>query len=130
MPASQRVVQVCLFVVAAVALFGGTLQTSLGQPETTARLDNVHRFLGAVYFSVGVICAWTAWTIREQGTLVYLIALGIFLGALGRLLSMSKVGLPEPAPLWLTYLGSELLLPVVIAVAHWASRHAAARPAL
>ena len=43
MPASQRVVQVCLFVVAAIAMLGGTLQMVLGQPDTLPRLDNVHR---------------------------------------------------------------------------------------
>lgn len=121
MPASQRIVQVCLFLVAAIALFGGTLQMSLGQPETTPRLDNVHRFMGGVYLSMGVISCWAAATIRQQGTLVYLIAFGILVAAIGRLVSISKMGLPEPAGLWLGYLIPELVFPVVIAVAHWAS---------
>ena len=55
MPTSQRIAQVCLYLVAAIALVGGTVQMVLGQPETTPRLDNVHRFLAGVYFSVGVI---------------------------------------------------------------------------
>ena len=125
MPATQRIVQVCLFLVGAIALFGGILQVSLGQPDTTPRLDNLHRFLGAVYFSVGVIAFWAAWTIRAQGTLVYLIAFGSFMGGLGRLLSMSKVGLPEPGWLWLTYVALELGFPVVIVVAHWTVQRAA-----
>jgi hypothetical protein len=33
---SQHVVQVCLFLVAAIAVFGGALQFYLGQPETAA----------------------------------------------------------------------------------------------
>ena len=49
---SQIVVRVCLFVVAAIAMFGGALQFFLGQPETAPRLDNVHRFMAGVYFSV------------------------------------------------------------------------------
>lgn len=129
MPTSQRIVQVCLYLLAAICLFGGTLQVSLGQPETSPRLDNVHRFLGAVYFSVGVIGLWAAWTVREQGTLIYLLAFGILMGAIGRLISMSKVGLPEPGPLWLTYLGSELVLPIIMAAAHWASTHRVAAAA-
>ena len=95
MPTSQRVVQVCLFIVAAIALVGGTVQMVLGQPETTPRLDNVHRFLAGVYFSMGVIAFWAAWTVRRQGTLVYLIALGVLLAGCGRLYSMSQVGLPK-----------------------------------
>jgi uncharacterized protein DUF4345 len=123
MPASQRTVQVCLFIVAAIALFGGTVQMVLGQPDTTARLDNVHRFMAGVYFSVGFINLWAAWTIRSQGTLVYLLALGVLLAGCGRLLSISQVGLPAPSAVWLGYLVPELVLPFVIAIAHYANTH-------
>ena len=119
--ASQRVVQVCLFLVAAIAMLGGTLQMYLGQPDTTPRLDNVHRFMAGVYFSTGLINLWAAITIRRQGKLVYLLALGVFLAGVGRLVSISQVGLPEPAAVWLGYLIPELLLPVVITVAHKAT---------
>lgn len=116
--ASQVVVQVCLFLVAAIAMFGGALQMYLGQPDTSARLDNVHRFMAGVYFSTGVICLWAALTIRQQGFLVYLLALGVLLAGVGRLVSIGKVGLPKPAAVWLGYLIPELILPVIIAVAH------------
>ena len=115
---SQRIVQVCLFLVAAIAVVGGTLQMYLGQPETSPRLDNVHRFMAGVYLATGVISFWAASTIRQQGTLVYLLALGVLFAGIGRLVSISRVGLPEPAAVWLGYLVPELLLPVVIAVAH------------
>lgn len=118
MLASQRVVQICLFLVAAIAVLGGTLQMYLGQPDTSPRLDNVHRFMAGVYFSTGIINLWAGITIRRQGTLVYLLALGVLLAGVGRLVSISQVGLPEPAAVWLGYLIPELLLPIVIAVAH------------
>jgi hypothetical protein len=118
---SQVIVQACLFLVAAIALLGGALQMFLGQPDTSPRLDNVHRFMAGVYFSTGVISGWAAITIRQQGTLVYLIAFGVFLAGMGRLLSISKVGLPKPATVWLGYLVPELILPVIIAVAHHAA---------
>jgi hypothetical protein len=122
---SQRVVQVCLFLVAAIAVLGGSLQMYLGQPDTSPRLDNVHRFMAGVYLATGVISFWAASTIRQQGTLVYLLALGVLLAGIGRLVSISQIGLPEPAAVWLGYLTPELLLPVVIAVAHTATnRHA------
>ena len=114
----QHIVQVCLFLVSAIAIVGGTLQMYLGQPDTSPRLDNVHRFMAGVYFSTGTICFWAAMTIRQQGTLVYLLALGVFLAGCGRLLSISKVGLPEPRAVWLGYLIPELLIPVVIVIAH------------
>ncbi|HUX25359.1 MAG TPA: DUF4345 family protein [Burkholderiales bacterium] len=118
--ASQLVVQVCLFIVSAIAILGGSLQMYLGQPKTEPRLDNVHRFMAGVYLSTGIICFWAAFTIRQQGVLVYLLALGVLLAGLGRLLSISKVGLPAPRAVWLGYLVPELVLPFVIAVAHYA----------
>ena len=121
MPMSQRIVQVSLFLLAAIALSGGTLQMVLGQPDTSPRLDNVHRFMAGVYFSVGLIAAWAAFTVREQGTLIYLIAFGVAMAAAGRLVSIAKVGLPDPPALWIGYLVPELLLPVVLVWAHWAT---------
>jgi len=118
--ASQLVVRVCLFLVAAIALFGGTVQMVLGQPDTSPRLDNVHRFMAGVYLATGIISLWAAITIRQQGTLVYLLALGVLLAGVGRLISISRVGLPKPTAVWLCYLIPELVLPFVIAVAHYA----------
>ena len=117
---SQIIVQVCLFLVAAIAVFGGSLQMYLGQPDTSPRLDNVHRFMAGVYLSTGVICLWAAITVRQQGVLVYLLALGVLLAGIGRLVSISKVGLPKPSTVWLGYLIPELLIPFVMVGAHYA----------
>lgn len=114
---STRIVQVSLFLLGAIALFGGTLQMILGQPNTTPRLDNIHRFMAGVYLSMGMISIWTAWTVRTQSTLIYLIALGVFLGAVGRLVSIAAVGLPEPASVWIGYLVPELVFPFIILAA-------------
>jgi hypothetical protein len=126
MPPTQRTVQVCLFLLAAIGLFGGTLQMSLGQPDTTPRLDNVHRFLAGIYLGCGIIALWAAVTIRQQGMLIYLLALGVCLGAIGRLVSMAKVGVPDPPALWFGYASSELILPLIIVAAHALTRRRAA----
>lgn len=119
---SQVVVQICLFLVAAIAIFGGALQMYLGQPDTLPLLDNVHRFMAGVYLSTGVICLWAGLTVRQQGVLVYLLALGVLLAGIGRLVSISKVGLPKPTAVWLGYLVPELLIPFVLAGAQYAGR--------
>ena len=54
---------------------------------------------------------------RQQGTLVYLIAFTVLCAGLGRLVSISQVGLPQPASVWLGYLVPELLLPCVLFLA-------------
>jgi len=116
--ASQRVVQACLLILGAVALFGGTRQIYLGQPETDMRLDNLHRFLAGIYLGCGFIALWAAVTIRRQGMLIYLIALAVCIAGIGRLISMAKVGVPQPPALWFGYAASELILPAIIVLAH------------
>jgi hypothetical protein len=118
---SQRITQICLLLFAAIAIFGGTLQMYLGEPDTSPRLDNIHRFLAGIYLACGIISLWTAITIRNQNTLIYLLALGGLLGGTGRLISMQIVGLPEPDTLWLTYLGSEIIVPVIIIISQTAT---------
>jgi hypothetical protein len=53
----------------------------------------------------------------------------VLFAGIGRLVSISQVGLPEPAGVWLGYLVPELLIPVVIAVAHSATQRKALRTA-
>ncbi len=122
MPMSTRIVQICLFLVAAIAMFGGSVQMYLGEPTTTPRLDNVHRFMAGVYFSSGLIAFYAARTVRTQTTLVYLVAVAALLGGIGRLVSMSIVGLPEPAGLWLGYLLAELIIAPTIVIGQFVSK--------
>ena len=118
---AQHIVQISLYLVMAIGIFGGCVQFVLGQPDTSPRLDNVHRFMAGIYLGTGIICGWAAFTVRQQGTLVYLLALGILIAGCGRLVSISKVGLPQPAAVWLGYLIPELVLPFVLAGAQYAS---------
>ena len=53
--------------------------------------------------------------------MIYLIALAVFIAAIGRLISMAKVGLPEPHALWLAYVISELAIPVILVVGQYAT---------
>lgn len=125
MPIAQRTVQICLFLLAAIALTGGTLQMSLGQPETTPRYDNLHRFMAGMYLGCGIIALWAAITVRQQGTLVYLIALVVGIAGIGRVISMAKVGVPEPHALWIGYAAVELIFPVILLTAHALTRRRA-----
>ena len=79
--------------------------------------------MAGVYFPTELMSLWAGITIRQQGTLVeYLLAFGrISRGPWQAEVSISRVGLPKPAALWLGYLVPELSLPFIIAVAHHAS---------
>ncbi len=127
MPIAQRIVQIVAFLFAAIAILGGSLQISLGEPDTTPRLDNIHRFLAGIYLGCGFICAWIAITIRKQNTLVFLLCVAVMLGGLGRLISMQIVGIPEPVGLWLVYAGSEIILPIIAMAAQWVHNRNAGR---
>jgi hypothetical protein len=120
MPFAELIVQACLYLFSLIAVSGGALQMALGQPDTVPRLDNVHRFMAGIYLGTGLICFWAARTAATQNTLIYLLALGVFLAGVGRLISISRVGLPKPPALWLAYLVPELTLPLLMTAAQMA----------
>ena len=111
---AQRIIQTCLFLLALITLYGGALQIYLGEPETTARLDNIHRFMAGVYFSMGPLAIWAAITIRKQNELIYFLSFSVFMAGLGRLISMSIVGLPSK--IFIIYLIPELIFPIIMTV--------------
>jgi len=111
---AQRIIQICLFLLALITLYGGALQMYLGEPETTARLDNIHRFMAGVYFSMGPLAIWAAITIRKQNKLIYFLSFSVFMAGLGRIISMSIVGLPSK--IFLIYLIPELIFPIIMTV--------------
>src|SRR5690242_4644061 len=116
---TQRIVQVCLFLIAAIAISGGILQMYLGEPDSGPRLDNIHRFMAGVYLSAGLLGWWAGITIRQHRVLAYFLGLMAFMGGIGRIVSIIKVGIPEPAGLWIGYLVPELLLPCIIVVCQY-----------
>lgn len=116
---TQRIVQICLFLIAAIAISGGILQMYLGEPESGARLDNIHRFMAGVYLSAGLLGWWAGITIRQHRVLAYFLGLMAFMGGIGRIVSFINVGMPEPAGLWIGYLVPELLLPCIIVVCQY-----------
>ena len=46
---SQLIVRIALFLVAIIAMVGGTVQMYLGQPDTSQRLDNVRLWLVYIF---------------------------------------------------------------------------------
>ncbi|WP_093910285.1 DUF4345 domain-containing protein [Streptomyces sp. cf386] len=116
--AANTIVRVCLLLAAAIALGDGLQQLAQGGPADAAEADNAHRFLAGVYVGWAPLFAWVAATIRRQGVLVHFLAVPIFLGGVGRLVSFARDGLPSPAGVFLASALLEFVLPIVIVWAH------------
>lgn len=116
--AANTIVRICLLLATAIALGDGLQQLAQGGPAGAADADNAHRFLAGVYIGWAPLFAWAAATIRRQGVLVHLLAVPIFLGGVGRLISFAQDGMPSPAGGFLASAFLEFILPIVIFWAH------------
>ncbi|MEY9495495.1 uncharacterized protein YjeT (DUF2065 family) [Bradyrhizobium elkanii] len=72
------------------------LYASSGVPALPV-LDSNLRFFGGVWLGLGLALVWLVPRIESEGVLFRVVWGGIFLGGIGRLLSMLMVGLP-PLP--------------------------------
>jgi hypothetical protein len=81
-----------------VGMFGlnDPLYASLDLPRS-AVLDSNMRFFAGVWLSLGLSLLWCVPRVDSQGTLFRAVWVMIFIGGVGRLLSLALVGLP-PAP--------------------------------
>ncbi|MFI1769650.1 DUF4345 family protein [Streptomyces sp. NPDC020800] len=115
------IVRVCLVAATAIALGGGLEEWARGAPAGGADADNLYRFLASVHLGWAPLLFWAAATIRRQGVLVSFLAVPIFLGGIGRLVSFAQDGITGPAGVFLTSAFLVLLLPIVIIWAHSAA---------
>ncbi|MFE9650880.1 DUF4345 family protein [Streptomyces sp. NPDC006365] len=113
--AANTIVRVCLLLATAITLGDGLQLLAQGGP---ADADNVHRFMAGVYIGWAPLFFWTAATIHRQGVLVYFLAVPIFLGGLGRLVSFAQNGIPSPAGVLLASALLDFILSIVIVWAH------------
>ncbi|CCK24837.1 putative secreted protein [Streptomyces davaonensis JCM 4913] len=124
--AANTIVRLCLLLATAITLGGGLQQLAQGGP---ADADNVHRFMAGAYIGWAPLFFWAAATIRRQGMLVYFLAVPIFLGGVGRLVSFSQYDIPSPAEFLLASALLDFLLAIVIVGAHSTALRARRAPA-
>jgi Domain of unknown function (DUF4345) len=82
--------------IVAMTGIGDPLYASLGMPRSPV-LDSNLRFLGGVWAGLGIALLYLVPSIQRQTTLFRVIWGAIFLGGVGRALSVAFVGLP-PVP--------------------------------
>jgi len=99
---NKRNLQIATAILALVPIITGLIGlTGLNDPlyaalnlPHDATLDSNLRFYSGVWLGVGLAAAWTVPRIERETTLFRALWLTIFLGGLGRLLSLAITGMP------------------------------------
>ena len=139
---SKKALQIVLAVLALIPILTGGMDLILGtgalnlpvevfRPEVinNAFLDSQTRFLGAIWFGLGIMMYWVIPSIDKQTTLFRLLMGIIFLGGIGRLSSVFLVGLPPAESIAAIVL--ELIgMPLLILWQSWISTSASEHSAL
>jgi hypothetical protein len=102
---SYRLFQGIMAILAIIPLVTGVLtMLGLSNPEYKSAgfpmhlvMDSNLRFYGGVWFGLGLVLLWMLPRLHQEGKLFFAFSLTIFIGGLGRLLSMVYAGWP-PAP--------------------------------
>lgn len=91
--------EILLGIVALICFLGGANVLIKGvmyflpkETPTQLVLDDLIRFLGGIYFSMGFLFVYAAWNISTMGDLPYYLGIIVIFSGLGRLYSRIKVG--------------------------------------
>ncbi len=68
--------------------------------DVDAALDSTYRYFGGVYLAVALLALWCLPRIEERANALVIATAAIFLGGIGRLVSIAHVGAPSSAT-WL-----------------------------
>ena len=122
--ANKRTLQVILAIIGLIAIITGLLGIIFGITDEFYEVNISHNIQGNIildsnlrYFSglwlgLGLVIFWLIPSIEQQKTVFRLIAGMIFIGGIGRVISMVSMGNPSPPFILFTVL--ELLFPLLI----------------
>ena len=110
--------RIIIGLVAAICLLGGFNLLNKGAmaflPEghpPAQALDHLLRFTSGIYFGMGFLLAYVAYTLPQQATLLYFIGLTVACAGAGRAWSIAKLGSPG------TYYKAMMLLEFALGLA-------------
>lgn len=96
----RRVWQVVFLALALIPTTTSIITMALGMErfvdadEVVVGLDSNFRYLGGVYLGVALLVIWGVLRIEERAQALVFVAGAIFLGGIGRLISIADVGAP------------------------------------
>ncbi len=123
----KRILQVILAIIGLIALITGALGIVAGMTtnfgdfygvsvspgiEGNIILDSNLRYFSGLWLGVGLILFWMIPSIERQKLVFRLVAGMIFIGGVGRVISMLSFGVPSP--LFIAFVVLELLFPLLI----------------
>ncbi len=125
---TKRILQVLLAIIGSVAVITGSLGIVSGVmddfylstrnlTEGLIVLDSNLRYFSGLWLGLGLVIFWMIPSIERHGTIFRLVSGMIFLGAIGRGVSMIMLGIPSLPFVFFTLL--ELAFPLLI---FWQSR--------
>jgi hypothetical protein len=121
---SRRILQIILAMIALVAIITGPWEIIIGiidefyglsainMTAGTLILDSNHRYYSGLWFGLGLIMLWIIPSIERQKIVFRLVSLMIFIGGVGRVVSMITLGVP-PVP-FVIFTVVELVFPLLI----------------
>jgi hypothetical protein len=97
-----------------VGIMGIVLGTSRWLPANliTPKFDSHYRYIAGYYVSLGILGLWMIPRIEKHRGLFRIICASVFMGGIGRVVSIFQVGLPGSMALFFT--AFELCFPVLL----------------
>jgi Domain of unknown function (DUF4345) len=114
----KKGLQVVLAILSVIPLLIGTLGITQGTSRwlsvdtITPNFDSHYRYITGYYFSLGLLGLWLIPRIEKHTDLFRILCISVFIGGVGRVLSIIQVGIPSS--LMLAFTGLELCFPLLL----------------
>jgi hypothetical protein len=109
--ATLAILSMIPLVVATIGITQGTSRW-LAADSITPNFDSHYRYIAGYYFSLGLLGLWLIPRIEKHTGLFRIICISVFMGGIGRVISIVQVGVPNSLTLAFTAL--ELCFPLLL----------------
>jgi hypothetical protein len=114
----KRGLQITLAVLSIIPILVGIVGIAVGTSRwlpantITPEFDSHYRYIAGYYISLGMLALWMIPKIEKHRSLFRILCASVFIGGIGRVVSILQVGLPNPTVLFFT--AFELCFPLFL----------------